>query len=102
MDKDLFQQEVYNVVAAIPSGRVVTYGQIAYLVGRPQCSRMVGHAMHNVPAELDLPCHRVVNSQGRLVPFWEEQRGLLESEGVKFRRNGCVDMKVSQWEFMKE
>ena len=45
MDKDTFQQEVYNVVAAIPPGRVVTYGQIAYLVGRPQCSRMVGHAM---------------------------------------------------------
>ena len=37
MDKDTFQQEVYNVVAAIPPGRVVTYGQIAYLVGRPQC-----------------------------------------------------------------
>lgn len=41
MDKDTFKQEVYNVVAAIPPGRVVTYVQIAYLVGRPQCSRMV-------------------------------------------------------------
>lgn len=48
MIKDTFQQEVYNVVAAIPSGQVVTYGQIAYLVGKPQCSRMVGHAMHKV------------------------------------------------------
>ena len=67
MDKDTFQQEVYNVVAAIPPGRVVTYGQIAYLVGRPQCSRMVGHAMHDVPDGMCLPCHRVVNSQGRLV-----------------------------------
>ena len=65
MDKDTFQQEVYNVVAAIPPGRVVTYGQIAYLVGRPQCSRMVGHAMHDVPDGMCLPCHRVVNSQGR-------------------------------------
>ncbi|ADV43599.1 MGMT family protein [Bacteroides helcogenes] len=102
MDNILFRQEVYSVVAAVPSGRVVTYGQIAYLVGRPQCSRMVGHVMHNVPAELHLPCHRVVNSQGRLVPFWKEQRRLLEDEGVKFRKNGCVDMKVFQWEFMKE
>lgn len=102
MDKDNFQQEVYNIVAAIPSGRVVTYGQIAYLIGRPQCSRMVGHAMHNVPAELHLPCHRVVNSQGRLAPCWEGQRSLLEREGVKFRKNGCVDMKASQWEFMEE
>ncbi|MCD8183415.1 MAG: MGMT family protein [Bacteroides sp.] len=102
MDKDTFQQEVYSVVAAIPAGRVVTYGQMAYLIGKPQCSRMVGNAMHHVPAELHLPCHRVVNSQGRLVPFWAEQRGLLEGEGVVFRRNGCVDMKASQWEFMKE
>ena len=49
-----------------------------------------------------LPCHRVVNSQGRLVPGWTEQRALLESEGVRFRANGFVDMKKSQWEFMKE
>ena len=102
MDKDTFQQEVYNVVSAIPQGRVVTYGQIAYLIGKPLCSRMVGQAIHNVPSELHLPCHRVVNSQGRLAPCWEEQRILLEEEGVKFKPNGCVDMKASQWEFMGE
>ena len=90
MDKDTFQQEVYNVVAAIPPGRVVTYGQ------------MVGHAMHDVPDGMCLPCHRVVNSQGRLAPCWAEQRALLEAEGVTFRKNGCVDMKKCQWEFMKE
>ena len=72
MNHDAFLQDVYSVVAAIPAGRVVTYGQIAYLVGRPQCSRMVGQAMHNVPEDLHLPCHRVVNSQGRLVPGWTE------------------------------
>ena len=81
---------------------VVTYGQIASLVGRSQCSRMVGQAMHNVPEELHLPCHRVVNSRGRLVPGWTEQRVLLENEGVRFKTNGFVDMKKSQWEFMKE
>lgn len=102
MDCDAFQQDVYSVVAAIPAGCVMTYGQIAYLVGKPQCSRMVGHAMHNVPENSHLPCHRVVNSQGRLVPGWTEQRTLLENEGVRFKANGCVDMKKSQWEFMKE
>lgn len=102
MEQNTFQQEVYSIVAAIPQGKVLTYGQIAYLVGKPQCSRMVGHAMHNVPAELHLPSHRVVNSQGRTAPFWEEQRPLLEAEGVMFRSNGCVDMKRFQWEFMKE
>ena len=88
MNHSVFLQDVYSVVAAIPTGCVVTYGQIAYLVGRPQC--------------LHLPCHRVVNSQGRLVPGWTEQRSLLENEGVRFRANGFVDMKKSQWEFMKE
>lgn len=102
MNKETFQQDVYSVVDAIPLGRVVTYGQIAGLLGKPQCSRMVGQAMHNVPRELHLPCHRVVNSQGRLAPCWVEQRTLLEAEGVKFRRNGCVDMKVSRWEILKD
>ena len=68
MNRTTFLQDVYSVVAAIPEGCVVTYGQIASLVGRSQCSRMVGQAMHNVPEELHLPCHRVVNSRGRLVP----------------------------------
>ncbi|MGI6794950.1 MGMT family protein, partial [Bacteroides sp. KG68] len=52
MDKDIFRQEVYDIVAAIPPGCVLTYGQIAYLIGKPQYSRMVGHAMHNAPSEL--------------------------------------------------
>lgn len=86
MDQVSFRNEVYSVVASIPSGRVLTYGQIAYLVGRPQCSRMVGQAMHNASEERNLPCHRVVNSQGRLAPFWPEQRELLEKEGVAFRK----------------
>lgn len=63
MDEDIFRQEVYDIVAAIPPGCVLTYGQMAYLIGKPQYSRMVGHAMHNAPSELHLPCHRVVNSQ---------------------------------------
>lgn len=102
MDKKTFQQDVYSVVEAIPPGKVVTYGQIAALVGKPRCSRMVGQSMHNVPSGLRLPCHRVVNSQGRLAPCWEEQRILLEEEGVKFRKNGCIDMKAFQWQFMEE
>ena len=73
-----FYTEVYNIVREIPEGCVVTSWQLAKLALRPQCSRMVGQAMFNVPKELNLPCHRVVNSQGRLAPNWAEQRGLLE------------------------
>ena len=94
MDKTSFGEEVYSVVASIPPGRVLTYGQIAYLI--------VGQAMHNAPEGQNLPCHRVVNSQGRLAPFWPEQRELLEKEGTVFKKNGCVDIKASGWEILKE
>ncbi len=102
MDRDSFKKEVYNIVSAIPRGKVITYGQIAYLIGRPQNSRLVGYVLRGVSAELNLPCHRVVNSQGRIVPYWPEQKAMLTAEGVLFRENGCVDMKICQWEFMKE
>lgn len=102
MEQTSFRTEVYSVVSSIPPGQVLTYGQIAYLVGRPQCSRMVGQAMHYAPAELNLPCHRVVNSQGRLAPGWTEQREMLEQEGVIFKKNGCVDLNASGWDVLKE
>ena len=51
---------------------------------------MVGQALSYAPKEEDLPCHRVVNSQGRLVPSWQKQKELLEKEGITFKRNGCV------------
>lgn len=97
MDKSSFYAEVYEIVQQIPEGCVISYGQIARLMGHPQCSRMVGQAMFHAPAELHLPCHRVVNSQGRLTPFWEEQRTLLKSEGITFRKNGCVDLGKHAW-----
>ncbi len=100
MKKDVFYNEVYSIVASIPAGRVLTYGQIAYLVGKSQCSRMVGQAMHNAPAGRNLPCHRVVNSLGRPAPFWPEQRELLEKEGIIFKKNGCVDVAVYGWEII--
>ena len=74
-----FDAEVYSVVAQIPAGRVTTYG----------------HALAAAPA--GLPCHRVVNSAGRTAPHWTEQRPMLEAEGVRFRKNGCVDLTRSGW-----
>lgn len=94
-----FCQEVYQVVREIPSGKVSTYGQIAGLVGMPQCSRMVGRALKQVPGELSVPCHRVVNATGRLVPGWEEQKALLLEEGVRLKSNGCVDLKMYLWDY---
>lgn len=88
-----FCREVYEVVSQLPLGKVATYGGIAALLGLPRCSRMVGRALKEVPDNLSIPCHRVVNSSGRLVPGWEEQRQLLLEEGINFKLNGCVDLK---------
>ena len=88
-----FQDDVYNIVAQVPYGRVITYGQIATLIGRPQTARLVGYVLHGAAEASGLPCHRVVNAQGRLVPGWTAQRGLLESEGIEFRLSGCVDLR---------
>lgn len=97
VDIEAFRKEVYNVVALIPSGRVLSYGQIAQLVGCPRHARLVGKVLHGVSETENLPCHRVVNGNGRMAPCWEEQRGLLEAEGITFRANGCVDMRKWQW-----
>ena len=96
-ERENFYTEVYSIVSEIPHGKVITYGQIAVLTGWPRNSRMVGQAMSKAPA--GLPCHRVVNGQGRLVPGWEEQRVLLEAEKVVFRKNGCVNLEKSGWRY---
>ncbi len=97
-----FDTEVYTVVGEIPEGKVLSYGDIARLIGKPQHSRRVGRSMSRVPAALNLPCHRVVKSSGETVPGWTGQRLLLENEGVCFRSNACVDMQVCRWDFYKE
>ncbi len=101
MTEDGFQQQVYTLVAAIPCGRVATYGQLAFLAGYPGRARMVGRILSGVPAALKLPCHRVVNAAGRCVPGWPEQAGLLRREKVCFRPNGNVDLDRCLWDWFE-
>lgn len=91
-----FDDEVYAVVAQIPAGKIVSYKQIARLIGMPDHARRVGRALAEAPA--GLPCHRVVNSAGCTVPGWTRQRELLEAEGVRFKANGCADLARCGWE----
>ena len=97
MNEDLIY-EVLSVVEEIPEGRVASYGQIAALCGREKNARLVGKILSMVEFYGRYPCHRVVNHAGRTAPGFWEQRALLEDEGVKFKPNGCVDMKQYQWE----
>lgn len=93
---------VYDLVSQIPKGKVATYGQIAAMLGNPRNGRTVGWAMRMTPDNLNLPCHRVVNREGRLAPGYafggqEVQRALLEAEGVPFTKDGRIDLKKCLW-----
>lgn len=89
--------EILSVVEEIPPGYVASYGQIAALIGRDKNARLVGKVLSLSQYYGHYPCHRVVNRAGRTAPGWYEQRSLLESEGVTFKKNGCVDMKKHRW-----
>ena len=90
--------EILSVVDEIPAGRVATYGQLARLIGREKNARLVGHVLSRSGYYGDYPCHRVVNHAGRPAPGWAEQASLLAAEGVPLKSNGCVDLRLYQWE----
>jgi len=90
---------VYRLVRRIPSGFVLTYGEIAARIGKPGGARAVGHAMRVCPP--DIPWHRVVNSRGEISPRAPQsgmvtQRIRLEHEGVAFRA-GRIVMGRHRW-----
>lgn len=96
-----FYERVWAVVAKIPPGRVTTYGDIATYLGRRGAARTVGWALNDAVGS-DLPCHRVVNRNGRLTGkrFFEtpevmEER--LRSEGVTFIDTDQVDLAAHRW-----
>lgn len=91
-------EKIYEVVKTIPEGKVATYGQVAVLAGDPRWARVVGYALHVNPYPGIIPCHRVVNREGRVASgfaFGGEgvQRQLLETEGVVFESDGRIDLE---------
>ena len=95
-------ERIYEVVRQISKGRVATYGQIAFLAGNPRWARVVGYALHQNPEPMTIPCHRVVNREGRTAAGFafggpNRQRELLEAEGIVFESDGHIDMKQYGW-----
>lgn len=96
-----FDESVYEYLKTVPEGKVVTYGMIAAAIGRPRAARQVGNALHRNPFPVVVPCHRVVNREGRLAPAFafggiDMQAELLRSEGVEVT-DGYVDMERFVW-----
>ena len=92
-----FALKVYDVLKTIPEGYALSYGRLAELAGKPGAARAVGNILHKNPWPEDVPCYKVVHSDGSLAPAFafggiKRQRELLEEEGIPVI-NYKVDMK---------
>jgi methylated-DNA-[protein]-cysteine S-methyltransferase len=80
-----FKKAVYSVATVIPIGCVMTYAQLARAIGRPAAVRAVGNALNKNPFAPEVPCHRVVRSDGSIGGFASgtaKKKRLLLSEGA--------------------
>jgi len=97
------EERIRDVVARVPRGRVVTYGQVARLAGLPRRARMVGRALRGARAGAELPWHRVINAAGySSLPDGSDARRMqlerLRAEGVKIAPDGRVVLDECRWE----
>jgi methylated-DNA-protein-cysteine methyltransferase-like protein len=97
-------EKIYRIVLLIPKGRVMTYGQIARLLGGRYSPRLVGWAMHATPRDgRNIPWHRVINSRGGistgkvLAHNPDLQKLMLEAEGISFNDGDKCDLSIHQW-----
>ncbi len=94
---------MYRLIRRVPRGKVVTYGQVAAILGQPRGARAVGVALGALRGPLveTVPWHRVINAAGRCTHrdgFWADiQRERLEEEGIAFDSSGRVDLKTTRW-----
>ncbi|MDQ6652431.1 MAG: MGMT family protein [Acidobacteriota bacterium] len=98
-DKD-YKERVYRIVRSIPRGRVMTYGQLAEILGEGYTARTIGFVMHG--SDDQTPWHRVINAQGgcstgRIAIPYDKQQRMLEAEGVNFNEHGRCDLRNYLW-----
>ncbi|HZE62268.1 MAG TPA: MGMT family protein [Pyrinomonadaceae bacterium] len=95
-----YRERVYRIVRSIPRGRVMTYGQLAEILGEGYTPRTIGFVMHG--SDDKTPWHRVINAQGgcstgRLVLPADKQQRMLEAEGVEFNERDRCDLQRYLW-----
>jgi methylated-DNA-protein-cysteine methyltransferase related protein len=98
-----FAADVQRLVCRVPHGRVVSYGGVAALLGRPRAARAVGRVMQSLPDGSDVPWWRVINGRGEIsirgvLHGRQLQRALLEGEGVAFDARGRIDWDRFGWD----
>lgn len=95
-----YRERVYRIVRSIPRGRVMTYGQLAEILGEGYTPRTVGFVMHG--SDDNTPWHRVINAQGacstgRIALPSDKQQRMLVAEGVEFNERGRCDLQRYLW-----
>lgn len=101
IDNDSFQQRIWQIIAAIPPGKVTTYGDVARLAGSPRAARQVGGVLRRLPAGSQLPWHRVINRHGAISLTGDDlfrQRDALEAEGIEVSDDGRVALEIYRWQ----
>ena len=101
VDDKNYREKVYRIVREIPRGKVMTYGQIASILGEGYTARTIGYVMHAAETE-NVPWQRVINSQGacstsKLFLPYNVQQKMLEDEGVAFNEKGKCDLEKFRW-----
>ena len=87
LDCTPFQKKVYDALLKIPKGQVRTYAQVARMIGKPKAARAVGQALKRNRWAPEIPCHRVIASDGSLGGYSASgglaaKRRLLQREGA--------------------
>jgi methylated-DNA-protein-cysteine methyltransferase-like protein len=96
-----FTERAITIIKNIPTGKVMTYGQIARLAGSPRGARQVVRILHSMSAKHQLPWHRVINAKGEIGFRDNEsfitQKQFLEDEGIVLKKDNTIDLKTHQF-----
>jgi len=102
MTEKNFSEKVWNALKKIPKGRITTYKLIAKAIGKPKAFRAVGNACNKNPFSPEVPCHRVVKSNGSLGGYsfgTKKKTALLKKEGIEIKNGKIVDFEKKFFRF---
>ncbi|MFC2949063.1 MGMT family protein [Virgibacillus sediminis] len=91
-----FTRRVIHIIKQVPPGKVMSYGGVARAAGSPRAARQVVRILHSMSRKYNLPWHRIINAKGEIAirreSGFEQQKFLLEEEGVDVSTGGRVDL----------
>ncbi len=96
------EQQVYKKLTEVPQGKVTTYGELAKAVGLKNGQRIIGQIMKKNPYPAIIPCHRVVNSDGKVggYAYGEDVKtNMLQKEGIKIQNGKILDWHKKFYKF---